>query len=277
MPLLLSIAIATAAFPQSPPSFDAASIRLNKTSSGLMGGSCHGTDTVYSGALGFSPPPLGRCVMTNASLKMLLQTAYDLRGPEAGQRVSAGPNWLDTNRYDVNAKAAEPVPEAQLKLMLQTLLADRFQIRLHRESREAPGYALVVAKGGPKLKEAVADEDRKGLWQLAGGPLKGQAASMQTLAQTLSLRLGRPVKDETGLKGAYDFTLTWTPDEREGGFQSVLANLPPEIAAQLSRNRDPNGPSLLTALQEQLGLKLEAQKAPLEVLVIDHAELPSEN
>jgi uncharacterized protein (TIGR03435 family) len=92
--------------------------------------------------------------MRNVSLKMLIQTAYDLRGPEAGQRISGGPVWLDSNKYDIEAKAAEPVSEAELKRMLQSLLAERFQLALHRETREMPGYTLGVAKGGPKLKEA---------------------------------------------------------------------------------------------------------------------------
>jgi uncharacterized protein (TIGR03435 family) len=275
--LLSCVAAVTVASAQMP-SFDVASVKPDKADSGMMGGSCHGTDSVYGGALPFSPPPLGRCVMRNVSLKMLIQTAYDLRGPEAGQRISGGPVWLDSNKYDIEAKAAEPVSEAELKRMLQSLLAERFQLALHRETREMPGYTLGVAKGGPKLKEAKPDEVRKGLWQQGGGPLTGQAASMQTLAQTLAMRLGRPVTDRTALTGAYDFTLTWTPDESEqGGLQSALANLPPEIAAQLSRNRDPNGPSLFTAIQEQLGLRLEPQKQPAEVLVIDHAEQPSAN
>jgi uncharacterized protein (TIGR03435 family) len=275
--LLFCLAAATVASAQTP-SFDAASVRPDKTGSGIMGGSCHGTDSIYSGVLGFSPPPLGRCVMRNVSLKMLIQTAYDLRGLDAGQRISGGPGWLDSTRYDVEAEAAEPVPEAELKRMLQSLLAERFQLALHRETREMPGYTLVIAKRGPKLKEAKADEERKGLWQLGGGPLTGQAASMQMLAQVLAGHLGRPISDGTGLTGAYDFTLTWTPDESEqGGLQSALANLPPEVAAQLSRNRDPNAPSLFTALQEQIGLRLEPQKKPVDVLVIDHAEQPSAN
>jgi uncharacterized protein (TIGR03435 family) len=216
--------------------------------------------------------------MRNVSLKMLIQTAYDLRGPDAGQRISGGPGWLDSTRYDVEAKAADSVSETDLKRMLQSLLAERFQLALHRETREMPGYTLVVAKGGPKLKEAEGDEEQKGLWQRGGGPLTGQAASMQTLAQALAGRLGRPISDGTGLTGSYDFTLTWTPDESEqAALQSTLANLPPEIAAQFSRNRDPNGPSLFTALQEQLGLRLEPQKKRVEVLVIDHAEQPSAN
>jgi uncharacterized protein (TIGR03435 family) len=216
--------------------------------------------------------------MRNVSLKMLIQTAYDLYGPDAGQRISGGPGWLDSTKYDVEAKAADPVSEAELKRMLQSLLAERFKLALHRETRETSGYKLVVAKSGPRLKEARADEERKGLWQLGGGPLTGQAASMQRLAQALAGRLGRPVSDGTGLTGAYDFTLTWTPDESEQGrLQSPFATLPPEIAAQLSRNRDPNGPSLFTAIREQLGLRLEPQKEPVQVMVIDHAEQPLPN
>jgi uncharacterized protein (TIGR03435 family) len=274
--LLFCIAAATVASAQAP-SFDAAFVKPDKAGGGMRV-SCHGTDSAYGAALSFSPPPLGWCVMRNVSLKMLIQTAYDLRGLDAGQRISGGPGWLDSNKYDVEAKAADPVSEAELKRMLQSLLAERFQLALHRETREMPGYALVVSKGGPRLKEAKAEEERKELWQQGGGPLTGQAASMQQLAQVLAGRLGRPVSDGTGLTGVYDFTLTWTPDESEqAGLQTALANLPPEIAAQLSRNRDLNGPSLFTAIQEQLGLKLEPQKKPVEVLVVDHAEQPSAN
>lgn len=275
--LLCCLAAATVAIAQTR-SFEAASVKPDKSGSGLTGGSCHGTDSVYSGVIPVAPPPLGRCVLRDVSLKTLIQRAYDLRGPEAGQRISGGPGWLDSTRFDVEAKAADPVPEAELRRMLQSLLAERFQLKLHRENRDMPGYTLVIAKGGPKLKEAKPDEERKGLWQLGGGPLTGQAASMATLAQTLAMGLGRPISDGTGLTGAYDFTLTWTPDEREqGGLQAALANLPPDVVARLSRNRDPNGPSLFTALQEQLGLRLEPQQKPVEVLVIDHAEQPSAN
>jgi uncharacterized protein (TIGR03435 family) len=254
--------------------FEVASIRSNKSESGFIMFGCHGTDSKFSGAFGIEPPPLGRCVARRATLKSLIGEAYNLRGPDADKMISAGPNWLETDRFDVEAKAPEPATEGELHLMLQALLAERFQLKMHRSPKERGGCALVIAKGGPKLKASPAQEERKGLWRLNGGPLVGQAASMSQLAKTLSGPVGRPVTDETGLGGTYDFTLRWTPDESEPDW---LAALPPEVRAQLPPREAPTGPSIFTALQEQLGLKLETRKVTIETLVIDHVERPSEN
>jgi len=272
------------AFAQERPSFEVATIKPNKADRGITFEECHGTDTVHKGVGGLAAMagvavpevPLGRCVATGATLKMLIQIAYDLRSIDLNKMISGGPNWLGSDKYDIEAKAGKPAAEAELKLMLQTLLADRFKLTLHRENREGSGYALVVAKSGSKLKQATGDEDRPGIWRVSPGPLTGRNASISQLARNLSLDLGLPVVDETGLAGAYNFTLTWAPGENES--RGALTMLPPDVAAQLPLQRgDPNGPSIFTAVQEQLGLKLEARKTPVEVLVIDHVEKPDAN
>jgi uncharacterized protein (TIGR03435 family) len=142
--------------------------------------------------------------------------------------------------------------------MLQQLLADRFALRLHRETKEITIYSLIVGKNGPKLKEGGSAGPY--LSRPSPGRLAGQRASMSSLASALAGNLGRPVIDNTGLKGGYDFSLEWTAD-----------------AAPDAVPADTSGPSLFTALQDQLGLRLESKKAPIEVLIIDRAEKPSPN
>jgi uncharacterized protein (TIGR03435 family) len=165
-----------------------------------------------------------------------------------------GPGWFDTEPFDISAKADGPASNDELRRMVQTLLAERFQLKFHRETKEQPVYALVVGKGGPKLQAA--KSEGRGVGIGVRGRLNGNGADMKTLASVLADRLSRSVVDRTGLKGFYDFLLTWTPDEVQA---------------------DDPGPSLSTAIQEQLGLKLESTKAPVEMIVIDHAEKPSNN
>ena len=154
--------------------------------------------------------------------------------------VSGGPGWIGTQKFDIEAKTPAPVPESQLLPMLQTLLKDRFALTVHRESKELAIYKLVPAKGGAKLHPS-----ETGGAELSGsrGKISAKGIPMQRLAETLARGVGRQVVDQTGL----------------------------------SANPDATGPSLFTALQEQLGLKLESSKGPVEVLVIDRAEKPSEN
>jgi uncharacterized protein (TIGR03435 family) len=160
---------------------------------------------------------------------------------------------MDSAGYDIKAKAEGNAGD-DLWPMVQTLLADRFQLKFHRETRELPIYALVVAKNGAKLHAVSAAGLGVGMGK---GRFNGRGADMPTLASVLSNELGRLVFDRTGLSGFYDFTLTFEPDD--------------------TRAADTAGPSLFTALQEQLGLRLEPQKGPVETLVIDHAEKPSAN
>jgi bla regulator protein blaR1 len=208
--------------------------------------------------------PGGRFTTMNASLEMLMEFAYDVRA----HQISGGPKWLESDGFDIVAKADnENPPTEDLRAMVRKLLEDRFKLAIHRETKELSKYSLVVGKGGPKLQPSGKDETR-----ISGGG-KGRTnyekASMATLAWNLSQRLGRTVVDRTGLKGDFDFALEWAPGEDEPRKKINGVEVPP--AADIS------GPSVFTALQEQLGLKLESTKGPVEVVVIDRVERPSGN
>jgi uncharacterized protein (TIGR03435 family) len=214
----------------------------------------------------------GRFTTNNASLQMLIGFAYDVRN----YQISGGPNWMDSAKFNVEAKAgsALPIPvgpgSGPMQLMVQSLLADRFKLKVHKETREEQVYELVEDKRGSKLKEAaaLAEDSPQGL-QMGRGQMIGMAAPMALLARQLSQLLGRTVIDKTGLTGKYEFTLHWTPDP--GAFAGAPGG--PDAAPQA----DLSGPSLSTAVQEDLGLKLASAKGPVEMLVIDHVERPSEN
>jgi uncharacterized protein (TIGR03435 family) len=229
--------------------------------------------------------PGGALTVTNATLRLLVTVAYDVRDFQ----ISGGPGWVGSERYDVNAKAegsasSASVPEyprnitdaqrktnqEQMRQRLQALLADRFQLTIHRETKEAPVYALVVAKNGPKLQESKEGGPRL---MMGRGQLNGQGALMEMLANVLSGQLGRPVLDKTGLQGKYDFKLEFTPDPGQGA--GPFGGLGPGPDAPPPP--DPNGPSLFAAIQEQLGLRLESTKGPVEMIVIDRVEKSSEN
>jgi uncharacterized protein (TIGR03435 family) len=200
--------------------------------------------------------PGGRYIANGLTLKMLIGNAYGV--PEF--RISGGPGWRDSDKYNIEAKVGIPLPpwpdsNKQLSLMLQSLLEDRFKLAFHRETREETMYELVVARGGAKLTQAKADES-PGFGMEPGG-IRSMAVPLEYLAANLAYVLGRTVIDKTGLAGKYSYTVTYTPDDA-----------PPA---------DANGPSIFTALQEQLGLKLESTKGPVELLVIDHAEKPDAN
>jgi uncharacterized protein (TIGR03435 family) len=192
--------------------------------------------------------------------------------------ISGENGLLDSGAYDLEAKAESGSAQApQLKRMLQTLLADRFKLSLRRETKDLQVYAMIVAKNGANLQKAedrecpdVVDGDalRRGTvcHFLIGGPgtgWMGRTIDMQDLADALTTRVGRPVLDKTGIKGAFDIkTSAW----------SLAAG-----DADGARQVDSNSPSLFTVLEEQLGLKLESRRAPVEILVVEHAERPSEN
>jgi uncharacterized protein (TIGR03435 family) len=214
----------------------------------------------HSGSGGSNSPRLtnGRLWAENASLKQILQVAYDL----SALRI-IGPDWLDSDRYDLTGIAPHGVPDTELRPMLQSLLKERFQLAAHRESREMPVYDLVVAKDG--LKMALFDPGhppvpppRNGAASMIIG-----AGTMSQLANMLTGSAGRPVLDKTGIEGRYGYALMFSP---------LTAQAVPESGADL-------GPlDLFAALQQQLGLKLESKKDTVEVLVVDHAErVPSEN
>ena len=167
-----------------------------------------------------------------------------------------GPGWAESAGFDIEAKAGESageVPHEQVLKMIQALLADRFQLTMHRETRQLPVYNLVIGKGGATMK--MADSNAEPTRTTMMGELVTQKMSMTMLANVLVFELQRPVIDATGLKGDFAFRLEWSrgPGESDAG------------------------PSLFTAVQEQLGLRLESAKGPVEVVVIDHVEKPSEN
>jgi uncharacterized protein (TIGR03435 family) len=193
-------------------------------------------------------------------------------------RILGAPDWAKSDKFDIAAKVdssdvaeLQKLSQYQRGLMLQALLVDRFKMVIHAETRELPVFALVIAKNGPKLKEATPED--KGMMRLTRGMLVGQGIPITFLANMLmhqSELEGRTVLDKTGLTGKYEVTLQWTPEDQTlpGPADGAQATAPPS---------DASGPSIYTALQEQLGLKLESTKGPVEFLVIDHIEQPSPN
>jgi uncharacterized protein (TIGR03435 family) len=261
------------------PSFEVATVKPNKPdASGQL-----------RVGIGFEP---GRFVAMAVTLKQLIALAYNVRD----MQVSGGPSWVDSERFDVNAKeedadaaALEKLPpeqrSEQLRLRVQSLLADRFKLTLRHETKDFPIYALVVAKNGPKLQEskpggtAIKGPDGRPaggqqMMRMGPGELNAQGIPMESLARLLSQQLGRTVVDKTGLKGNYDFTLQWAPEQ---GRAAMIQGPPPGPGTVAAPPPESSGPSIFTAIQEQLGLKLESQKGPVENLVIDHVEKPSAN
>ncbi|HWE48355.1 MAG TPA: TIGR03435 family protein [Bryobacteraceae bacterium] len=213
--------------------------------------------------------PGGRLNTTNTTLKSLIEFAYDVRSYE----VSGGPLWLDSAGWDIVATPDQAInPSAKnvdsFRLMVRALLSERFQLAVHRATKELNVYALVVAKDGLKLRESGEPEKpTDGRLHISNGLLVGQKIALKFVAPMLAEYLGRPVTDRTGLTGNYDFELRWTPDPTENPLPTDAGQTPP----------DPGGPTLFTALQEQLGLKLESRKGPVEILIVDRAEKASEN
>jgi uncharacterized protein (TIGR03435 family) len=200
-------------------------------------------------------PSAGRITMENDSLRKITLWAYGI--PDDREYALIGPDWLATERFDIQATFPADTPPEQVRLMTQALLAERFKLALHRESRQMPIYVLVVGKGGPKIHPV---EDGQGRTSGGRGRLEAAKITIQKLADLLARLTGQQVVNETGLKGVFDFTLEWSPDETQ-------KMSPDEVAAAGS-----TGPSIYSALQEQLGLKLEGRKGPVDVLVVDHME-----
>ena len=263
-------------------------------------------------------PDPGQLTCTNVSLKNILMKAYAVKGYQLN-----GPKWLDSDRFDIAAKIPMGATKEQFQQMLQNLLAERFKLALHHETKELPLYALLVGKGGSKLKESV-DDDAKasgvaappagvdralpampklkvgadGMPQLPASAGKNGMMTMMTngrlravgnrqpvgaLTELLGNVLGVPVVDNTGLKANYDFTLDFAPDSASGPMGAMSPPPPqhdggPGSGAAMASAPDLSGPSIFTALQEQLGLKLEQRKGPVDLLVIDRVEkVPTEN
>lgn len=204
----------------------------------------------------------------NQTVHNLIEGAYNLT-PRA---VSGGPDWVESGSYDILAKTpgeVQPNRDEQMA-MLRTLLAERFKLKFHREQKEFSIYALTIAKNGPKLKEGKepAGGQRPLIFYLSPRAvmLPGRDASMAELASAFQrAALDRPGVDKTGLAGRFDFDLQWTPDESQF------------YGAGLKGTTESTQPDLFTAIQQQLGLRLEATRGPIEALVIDHVERTSEN
>lgn len=215
---------------------------------------------------GIKPLPGGQTyVAQSVPVKLMIRLMFHLNN----RQISGGPGWLETDLYDVEAKADGPHTIDELHVMFQNLLIDRFKLQFHKEMRTLPAYELVVDKSGPKLTENHSPEHFDIPVRGTGrGKLEATHCSMSYFSWLLSQRLDQPVINQTGLGQFYDFKLEWTPEPPPGlaARPDAEANLPPA-----------NGPDLFTALREQLGLKLESHKGPVEVMVIDHVERPSEN
>jgi len=242
--LLLSIFPAFGAL----PAFDVASVKPSSTK-GVGEGSERENIVV-------SPVSLS---MRNVSLRTATRWAYRVRD----YQISA-PGSFGSARYDIVAKAARPATEEELRLMLQTLLADRFKLEIHRDSKNLAVYSMVIGKNGPKLRKAA--DDSVSSMRPVGGGLVFRGFSMEELADrllSLPFNVNRPVIDRTGVAGRFDFTLTFADDEQ---------NLKSTLEGMSLGNT-----SILTILQEQLGLRFETEKGPVEILVIDRVDRPSEN
>src|SRR3954463_14564373 len=198
------------------PTFEAASIKSNPGGAGLQGGSCGGIDVrPGAGALAqmagvrMTPPPPDTCQFTNVTLQMLMATSYALGITIASgvdpSGLAGAPAWFSTAHFDILAKAARPTTNAPLTLMMQRMLEDRFVLKFHRETRQADGFALVVAPGGPKMTKGNASGGRIG--RFAPNPWTGTNTSMDELARFLGVRLGMPVANASDLPGGYNFTL----------------------------------------------------------------------
>ena len=253
------------------PTFAVVSVKQNKSDTGFF-------------RSGNSPEGVS---VENASLLMIIRGAYGMLNSLDDKFVGV-PDWAKTEKYDIEAKVDPSDLEAlhglnreQRHLMLQDLLADRFKLQVHHETRELPIYALIVGKGGPKLKEAKPGDTYKnglrdpfdghtgpGVILRSKSGLAGQAISISNLVIMLTQIVGRTVEDKTGLTGEYDFTLNWAPEA------ALAASPQTDTSGRLAEDV---GPSIFTAIQEQLGLKLESTKGPSDVLVIDHVERPTPN
>jgi uncharacterized protein (TIGR03435 family) len=266
------------------PTFEVASVKSNKSGDGRI-------------MLGFQPG--GRFTATGVTLKMLIAQAYGVGQPLAPFQILGGPDWIDRDRFDIVAKAegdVAPGPNGPIPLMVRAMLADRFKLAVHTDTREMPVFALVKAKNdgtlGPQLKAATVDcaamrgarggppplppvlgERPPCAMRITPGNLQGGGMNMAQLASALTRMpaVNRIVLDRTGLMGGFDFDLTWTPDQMPAGPIALPPGAPPLPPI------DPNGPSLFAAVQEQLGLKLESTKGPVDVVVIDRAEPPTED
>lgn len=248
------------------PAFDVVSVKLDPPSQNHW--------TIGSTADGYHA--------VGATMWMLVREAY---GISEDDRISGAPKWFAMDKFSIEAKVAEQ-DEAVFRVldysqrceMLQSILADRFKLSVHWEMKEMPVYMLTIAKDGPRLREAAPDPNSAGKTRASGVVRRGaphliiEGGTIAALARHLSNATGRTVVDKTGLAGRYDYHLDWTPDTIQPAENAV-----PNAAGISASGPDSDAPSIFTAVEEQLGLRLEPQKAPVQILVIDHAEKPSPN
>jgi uncharacterized protein (TIGR03435 family) len=312
------------------PTFEVASVKPAPPPTGM------GMRVMMRGGPGSADP--GQITYSNVSLKGVLTTAYAVKGYQIN-----GPKWLDSERFDIVAKIPKGATKEQFQMMLQNLLAERFKLTLHHETKELPMYALVAGKGGSKLKESVDDGPTAGAAAQggaagSGGPsasapppppppppgsdgagpvmnrirmgadgmpqlppgagknglmmmmmngrtrMVGSGQPISALTEMLANTLGRPVVDATGLKGKYDISLDFAPEGMNGPMGMMPPPPPqhdggPGVGGPMASAPDGGGgPAIFTALQEQMGLKLEQRKGPVDLLVIDRMEkVPTEN
>lgn len=230
------------------PSFDVASIRPHAPD-----------DTRFYVKL----PAQGRFSATGSVAKLVVMLAYDVQEAQ----IAGGPDWFATEKWDIEAKSDNPGGHSveETRRMLQNMLAERFGLRIHRETDQRPAYALTVAKDGPKFKPA---EQGSTNVRVTGNSISLERGDLVRMTQLLSSALGRPVVDRTGLTGLYDLSLKWDDAPvPEGGVTGL--NVPAVPG-------NDHG-SIFTAIQDQLGLRLDSQRIPVEVIVVDRMERPSPN
>jgi|SRR5262245_4267529 len=219
---------------------------------------------------GIRPAPGGeRYVATNCPLRLLITVAYGVKADQ----ITGGPDWIDTDRWEMNGKAEKPATIEELHEMLKDILAERFKLTLHRSSKEMPVYALRTDKNGTKLEagefsnagEPWIDITTRAILQTT---LNAKVVTMDYFAFRLSQLMDRPVMNLTGLKGNYNFGLSYTRDLPPGMNENTKIN---------GQEVDTSGPTIFEAVRRQLGLQLTPEKGPVEVLVIDHVEKPADN
>jgi uncharacterized protein (TIGR03435 family) len=238
--LCLALALACTPLASQPPGWEVVSVKPNHSNS---------TESNLDSA------PGGRTTATNITIRELIRLAYTVKD----YQIEHAPGWVDTDRFDINGKntSGKNTSLDDEKALIRTLLTDRFHLAVRRETRQRPVYLLVVGKDGPKLtphNDGTGSGTRK-----TCGQLKGTRLTMDTIATVLSRQLDRDVLNQTNLPGKYDFQLDWTPDSGPCSDDA------------------PVRPAFVTAIQQQLGLKLEAGKGPAEYLIVEHIERPTEN